>query len=62
MARTHDDDGLDLVIEAGEERLTGVNAVIPETWWFTSTGAVTENLVCLREQMIAEILMVGGLL
>lgn len=57
-----DDDGQVLEIVEGEQPLQSKPLiVIPQTWWFR-TSPVDENAVCIREQVLAEIMMVGGLL
>ena len=57
-----EDDGQVLEIVKGEQPLgDGSGMVIPQTWWFR-TAPVDENAVCIRVQVLAEIMMVGGLL
>lgn len=35
--------------------------VVPQSWWLR-VEPLDENAVCLREQVIAELMMIGGLL
>lgn len=55
-----DYDDLFLHIYGCSQKLDGVNAMIPQTWWLGSPRPVTENAVCLREQIVAEVMMSGG--
>lgn len=57
-----DYDETELHVYGCSQKLDGVNAMVPQTWWVGSPKPVTENSVCLREQVVAEIMMAGGLL
>jgi hypothetical protein len=55
-------DSVNLEVGRTSQKLDDVNAMIPQTWWIGSSGPITENSVCLREQVVAEIMMAGGMI
>jgi hypothetical protein len=55
-------DHVKIEIYSVSQRRGDIDAVIPLTWWIGAPAPVTENAVCMREQMVAEIMMAGGAL
>lgn len=54
------DDGQVLEIAEGEHVLQVCpRVVIPQTWWIR-VNSISENAVCLREQVLAEFLIAVG--